>query len=56
MFALFETLERFFDTFLIPLSFLPDSIHIYVVFVFDFFCMFFIGRVLKWIWDFLPFL
>ena len=49
-----QLIDNFLSLFKIPLSFLPDSIQLYLSFVVGFFSIFYIGRAFRWLWDMLP--
>lgn len=44
----------FLDLLLVPLSFLPSSVLSFLQIITSAFALFFIGKILKWLWDILP--
>ena len=51
---MFGIIINFFDLLLIPLSFMPAGALVFLKFVTSFFCVFLIGKLLRWLWDILP--
>ena len=45
---------RFYEAFVLPLSFLPPKFILFLTVVVAFFTVFVIGRIFKWLWDILP--
>lgn len=52
---MFSVLHGFFEILLVPLSFLPPAVLTYFNFVTAFFSLFIIGKLLRWVFDILPF-
>lgn len=50
-----ELFNSFFQVLRIPLSFMPAGVHMYFNFVIGVFSLFLAGRLLRWLWDILPF-
>lgn len=52
---MFSIIFNFFDLLLIPLvSIMPAGALVFLKFVTSFFCVFLIGKLLRWLWDILP--
>lgn len=49
-----DVLRTFLHLFLIPLSFLPASIQLFLSSIIGYFAVFFFGKIWKWLWDLLP--
>lgn len=46
--------QKFLNLFLIPLSFLPPFVKLFLMVVISFFSLFLTGKMLRWLWDALP--
>lgn len=53
-FDIIGIIRSFLHILLIPLSFLPASIQLFFSFMIGVFALFFVGKILKWLWDLLP--
>lgn len=49
-----QILNQLLDLLLIPLSFLPAGVLLFLRFVSGFFSLFIVAKLLRWLWDILP--